>query len=491
MHGSIQPSTQPTVIGRYAIYDAIASGGMATVHLGRLVGPAGFSRTVAVKRLHPQLAQDREISQMLLEEARLAARIQHPNVVPTLDVVAAENEMLLVMEYIRGDSLSRLMRAAQAAQVRLPPNVAVAIMLNTLAGLQAAHEATDERGMPLGLVHRDVSPQNVMVGVDGVARVLDFGIAKAEGRLVTTREGEVKGKVMYMAREQLAGEHVTRAADIYAAGIILYEMLTGLRMFAGENEVAAVTRIVANDLRVPSQSDPSLAPFDMIIRRASALQPQDRYPNARDMARDLEMICAPASSTIVGEWVRRLASDRLDVRARLVAEIERSTTRSRAALAQIEEQQPTSGVVATSRQAPSASIPVQTGPMPMVPRSAPPEERSGLGPVAAIVLIVSFLLAGVGLTAIVLSRRAPKPTMTFSEPAPTPPAAEPPKTDEPAQPVEEPAPAAPAAPSSSASSSASPTPPPAPRPRTRPRCEPPYTIDAKGHKHFIPECVGQ
>jgi serine/threonine-protein kinase len=481
MHGSAQPSAAPTIIGRYAIYDAIASGGMATVHLGRLVGPAGFSRTVAVKRLHPQLAQDRELAQMLLDEARLAARVQHPNVVPTLDVVAAESEMLLVMEYVRGDSLSRLLRAAQLSHLRLPPNVAVAIMLNTLAGLHAAHEATDERGQPLGLVHRDVSPQNVIVGVDGVARVLDFGIAKAEGRLVTTREGEVKGKVMYMAREQLAGEHVTRAADVYAAGIILYEMLTGARMFAGENEVAAVTRIVANDLRVPGQLDPSLAPFDAIVRRAAALHAQDRDPTAREMAREIERICAPASATVVGDWVQRLASERLDARARLVAEIERSTTRSRAVLAPMEEHpQPTSGVIPTAR-GPNASLPSFTGPMPLLPAAPAPASR-GLGLGGAIALVVFFLLAGVGLTAIVLARGGVRPPPAIDAP----PAA---IVAPPAQPTELVREEPPTATAEREPEAAAPAP--AAKPRAKPKCNPPYTIDAKGHKHFIPECLGQ
>lgn len=507
MHGSPQPSAPPTIVGRYAIYDAIASGGMATVHLGRLVGPAGFSRTVAIKRLHPQLAQDREIAQMLLEEARLAARIQHPNVVPTLDVVEADNQMLLVMEYVRGDSLSRLVRSAQQSNVRLPVNVSVAIMLNALAGLHAAHEATDERGGPLGLVHRDVSPQNIMVGVDGTARVLDFGVAKAEGRLVTTREGEVKGKVMYMSREQLAGETVTRAADIYAAGIILYEALTGLRMFAGENEVAAVTRIVANDIRLPSQSDPSLAPFDHVIRRATALAPQDRYPTARDMARDLEAICAPASATVVGEWVQRLAGDRIDIRARLVAEIERSTTRSRAALtgaamAQLAEPPPTSGVMPAAR-APQPSLPSAfTGPIPMPARTAPPPaERSGVSGATALALCAFFVLAGLGVTGIVLSRR-PAKALTFSsdlspaksaksaEVAPSPSAAEAPGSESAAAaPAAAPVAAEPAP--SSATAGAATSAPGHAKARPKPKCDPPFTIDEKGHKHFIPECLAQ
>ena len=492
MNGSAQPSASPMIIGRYAIYDAIASGGMATVHLGRLVGPAGFSRTVAVKRLHPQLARDKEVAQMLLDEARLAARIQHPNVVPTLDVVASGDEMLLVMEYVRGDSVSRLLRAAQLEMMRVPPNVVVAIMVNALEGLHAAHEALDERGMPMGLVHRDVSPQNIIVGIDGVARVLDFGIAKAEGRLVTTREGEVKGKVLYMAREHLAGEHVTRAADIYAAGVILYELLTGRRMFAGENEVAAVSRIVAGDLRLPSQVDPALVRFDAVVQKAAALQPQDRYPTAREMAQALEAVCAPASATTVGQWVQRLASERLDARARLVAEIERSTTRSRAALAPIEEQHhPTSGVIPTPRGA-MPSLPGQgglTGPMPFVPLDqGVPREDKGFGIVAALILVIAFLLAGIGIAAIVLSRHAHPTTPPPVAKEYVPPATSASAAPEPTAPAE-PAAAVVAEPAPAVSASAAPAT--TTKAKARPKCDPPYTIDTKGHKHFIPECVNQ
>jgi serine/threonine-protein kinase len=391
--------------------------------------------------------------------------------------------MLLVMEYVRGDSVSRLLRAAQLANTRIPPNVVVAIMLNALAGLHAAHEALDEQGVPLGLVHRDVSPQNIMVGVDGVARVLDFGIAKASGRLVATREGEVKGKVMYMSREQLAGEHLTRAADIYAAGIILYEMLTGSRMFAGAEEVAAVSRIVAGDIRLPSQTDGGLAPFDPVVRRAVALYPQDRYPTARDMALDLERICSPASANVVGEWVQRLASERLDLRARLVAEIERSTTRARAALGQLEERHPTSGVVPTSRGMQSAAL---VGHLPEAMAAPPPPQKSGLGLVTAVVLMVCFVLAGLGLTGIVLSRR-PKP---IAPPVAVTPAA----SDTPPPPsaaIEEPPPIVSAAPASASVAAPPPSPPPVWRPKAKPKCDPPYTIDEKGHKHFLPECVGQ
>src|SRR5690349_8197951 len=173
------PNKPLRVVGRYALYGKLATGGMATVHFGRLLGPVGFSRTVAIKRLHPEFAKDPEFVAMFLDEARLAARIQHPNVVATLAVVAMAEELFLVMDYVRGESFSRVLRTARRKGLELPEGFIGSVVAGMLHGLHAAHEATDERGEPLQVVHRDVSPQNVLVGVDGVPRVLDFGVAKA------------------------------------------------------------------------------------------------------------------------------------------------------------------------------------------------------------------------------------------------------------------------------------------------------------------------
>src|SRR4051794_10223317 len=197
----------PRVVGRYAIFDAIATGGMATVCFGRLVGPKGFARTVVVKRLHPQLAGDPDVATMFQDEARIAARIRHPNVVPVIDVVSDGGELLLVMEYVHGESLAYLARAGErhtAQSVRVVVNVVVA----ALHGLHAAHEATGDSGGPLDIVHRDVSPQNILVGVDGVARVVDFGVAKAAGQSHATAVGQVKGKIRFLAPEQVLCDKV-------------------------------------------------------------------------------------------------------------------------------------------------------------------------------------------------------------------------------------------------------------------------------------------
>jgi serine/threonine-protein kinase len=297
---------------------------MATVHYGRLVGPVGFSRTVAIKRMHAHYAKDPDFVAMFLDEARLAARIQHPNVVPTLDVVATDDDLFLVMEYVQGETLSRLVRAVREKGERIPPPVAASIVVQTLHGLHAAHEAKDERGHHLGIVHRDVSPQNVLVGVDGVARVLDFGVAKAAFRLQTTREGQLKGKLAYMAPEQIGG-HVDRLSDIYAAGVLLWESLTAQRLYEAANEGQLLQKILRGQPERPSMHVRDLPPeLDDITLRALELEPAKRHQTAREMALALERGTAVAMASEVGDWVERTARERLSEHAERLAEIESS-----------------------------------------------------------------------------------------------------------------------------------------------------------------------
>jgi serine/threonine-protein kinase len=327
------------VVGRYALYGGIASGGMATVHLGRLLGPVGFSRTVAIKRLHAQYAQDPEFVSMFLDEARLAARIRHPNVVPTLDVVATKGELFLVMEYVPGESLSRLARAVREQKQRMPQRIVSSIMAGVLHGLHAAHEAKSERGEPLGIVHRDVSPQNVLVGTDGVARVLDFGVAKAAGRTQQTREGQIKGKLSYMAPEQLRGAPVSRQSDIYAAGVLLWELITGERLFSADNEGALLSKVLEGRIVPPSRylvtsRSATISPdamrilqgLDQVTLRALQSDPEKRYATAREMALALERCVGPATHSAVGEWIEHVAAEVLNERAEIVAEIESSAS---------------------------------------------------------------------------------------------------------------------------------------------------------------------
>ena len=297
---------------------------MATVHFGRLIGPVGFSRTVAIKRLHPQYAKDSEFVAMFVDEARLAARIQHPNVVPTLDIVATEAELFLVMDYVQGETLARLGRTVRERGLHIPPPIVAAIVVHALHGLHAAHEARDERGTALGIVHRDVSPQNLLVGVDGVTRVLDFGVAKATVRLQSTRDGQLKGKLAYMAPEQLCGR-ADRLTDIYAAGVVLWEALTAKRMYEAESEAQLSQKVLRGQSERPSQHVPGLpVALDEIVMRALDLDPKKRFTSAREMALALERGVEVAMSSEVGEWVAETAAERLTQHAERLAEIESS-----------------------------------------------------------------------------------------------------------------------------------------------------------------------
>jgi serine/threonine-protein kinase len=311
-------------IGRYVLFNEIGHGGMATVHVGRLRGPAGFSRTVAIKRLHPQFARDPEFVAMFLDEARLAARVQHPNVVSVLDVVAAEGELFLVMDYVHGESFAKLHKVAREAKKPPPPRIVTAIASHVLDGLHAAHEARNERGDPLGLVHRDVTPQNVMVGADGVARMLDFGIAKASQYAhQTTREGQIKGKVNYMAPEQVSGEHVDRRTDVYAASVMLWEALTGKRFMPIGEFIATAQLILTRDHPKPSEVNPAVPrELDDVILKGLARDPEQRWQNCHEMAAALETAYPVGSTREVGTWVKTVYAEPLSVRAKTVAEIE-------------------------------------------------------------------------------------------------------------------------------------------------------------------------
>ena len=298
--------------GRYETLKPIASGGMATVHLGRAVGVGGFERLVAIKVMHDHIADEPEFVTMFLDEARLAARIRHPNVVPTLDVQETADGLFLVMEFIDGPSLKLVRRQLSKAPVcppcrsggRLPVDVAIRIMVDVLGGLEAAHELADDDGEPLNLIHRDVTPANILVGADGQTRLTDFGVARAETRLSSTRGGQVKGKVPYMPPEQLLGESLDRRCDVYAAGVVLWETLVGRRLFKADNEGALLQQIISGAATTPRQEDPEIpAALDAVTMKAIAKNPADRYPTAGAFAEALEAAARDAGMAIASSRV--------------------------------------------------------------------------------------------------------------------------------------------------------------------------------------------
>jgi serine/threonine-protein kinase len=460
----VQAGAEPRIVGAYAIYGEIASGGMASVHFARLADPSGRRRTVAVKRAHPHLARETDFALMFLDEARLASRIQHANVVSTIDVVQANDDLLLAMDYIHGESLWKILRTVKDKGERVPARVAAAIVIDALHGLHAAHEATDERGGPLGLVHRDVSPQNILVGADGVTRLVDFGIAKAAGRLHSTRDSAVKGKYAYMAPEQVRGDPVSRLTDTYAAMIVFWELLTGERLFVGRTEAETIHKCLVGRVQSPSLFAPEISPrLDDIVKRGLSREPMRRYQTARDMALDIESCVSPAPPSEVAAWVGQVAGEALAARANVLAEIEQG-----------------------EREAARA------------PWSVRKTWMLSLALVATLVAVGAVTFAakrrvesvrGPEITTV----DVPEPTALASEPAaPATAAALPaaqiaaPGTS--ATPVASPAPMMSAAPSPPIPTTRAA----APRRTSHPRrsaCNPPYSIDAEGRQIFKPECM--
>ncbi|MBN2196498.1 MAG: serine/threonine protein kinase [Polyangiaceae bacterium] len=487
----------PKLVGRYALFEEIACGGMAAVHVGRLVGPVGFSRTVAIKRLHPQYAKDPEFVTMFLDEARLAARVRHPNVVPTLDVVAEQGEIFLVMEYVQGESFAKLLRLAKSGGTRAPRAIVCAVLASVLHGLHAAHEATSERGEPLGIVHRDVSPQNILVGVDGIARVLDFGIAKAAGRAQITREGQIRGKMAYIAPEQFRNSPADRKADIYAAAVVLWEALTGERLFLGDCESATVAKVLTGEVAPPSSIVPETPPeLDAVVMRGLDRDRIVRFDTAREMARALET-CGPlATATQLGEWVEATAGTELAHRARIISEVE-----------QIEAHRAVEHSVLPWRFLPSSDEPtaVDLGTLAGDPREglATRNLQSDWRWRVTLVVVMGLLAGTAGfwlaLAAKQEHRTAEERSLAASpvyaaEGKPPPPERATPAALASASP---PAPSGLGTPTQAPTPSAEPTSQPklapipriAPKPPEKTNCEPPYTIDEVGHRHYKLECL--
>jgi serine/threonine-protein kinase len=264
---------------------------MATVFLARLPGAGGFERMVAIKRLHPHLERDKEFVEMFLDEARIAARIHHPNVVSTLEIGESERGYFLVMDYIEGTTLARVLSKLGQARQRMPLKVTLRVLHDALAGLHAAHELRSEDGKLLGLVHRDVSPQNVLIGLDGTSRITDFGVARAASRITTTRAGQLKGKLGYMSPEQARGEEVDRRADVFASGVLMWETLTGKRLFRGKTETDAETlsRVLSSEIpRVRTVNPEVSEAIDAVCARALERDISVRYSSCAEMIDALE-----------------------------------------------------------------------------------------------------------------------------------------------------------------------------------------------------------
>lgn len=310
-------------VGRCELFVEIAHGGMATVHLGRWLGAGGFVKTVAVKALHRQYARDPEFVRMFLDEARVVARIRHPNVMPIIDLVDDGGDLFIVMEYVHGVTLAHLLRQMKRRGDEIPIGIVLRIMSGVLHGLHAAHEAKDTTGRPMNIIHRDISPENIMVGADGYARLIDFGIASALGRATVTQDGQVKGKPSYLSPEQVLGEDLDRRTDVYAASVVLWQALTGHRLFKAENMAAMSLKIIKGDRPPPSKlRDGVTRELDAIVLRGMAGAPKERFSDAELMAEAIEKAARMASHREVGQWVNSVAAPRLERAQTILAAVE-------------------------------------------------------------------------------------------------------------------------------------------------------------------------
>jgi len=321
-----QKRSGPRFLGRYEVIGELARGGMGTVYLARHAGEAGFQRLFAVKVLHPHLAEEAGFVDMLRDEARIAARIHHPNVVAVVDIGTQGDNHYIVMEYVEGPSFSTLWKRSRDKR---PLEMSVSVMIDTLEGLHAAHTLSDEDGVPLHLVHRDVSPQNVLVGVDGVARITDFGIAKAESRISSTQPGMRKGKLQFMSPEQIKdAEKIDHRTDVWAAGVVLYSLLTGEHLFRDENDAATVHNVISKEIPSPStRAEKPPAAFDAVVAKALERDPNLRFDTALDMAEALRKAAAEAgvlgSRHAVARWVTTTFGEELESRRAAIREVTR------------------------------------------------------------------------------------------------------------------------------------------------------------------------
>ncbi len=314
----MSPEISRRRLGRYELIAEIASGGMGIVCLARAVGVGGFRRLFAVKVMHPHLVKDQQFVAMLLDEAQLAARIHHPNVVATVDICTVDDCYFVVMDYVDGFQLLDVLEhdgIGRDQRIRLSNR----ILLDAMAGLEAAHSLLNDDGQPIGLVHRDVSPQNIMIGVDGIGRLTDFGIALAASRISASRPGTIKGKPAYMAPEQARAQQVDRRADVWALGVILWEALTGKRLFIGDTEAATVLKVIDMAIPSPLSVDAELPEaLARVCMRGLERDPAVRYASARQMASDLERAASSsgmlADSHEVADALRQLFARELERR---------------------------------------------------------------------------------------------------------------------------------------------------------------------------------
>lgn len=302
--------------GSYTLIEQIALGGMAEIWLAHKTGPVGFEKLFVVKKIRPEFARQPSFLQMFLNEARLAAQLNHPNIVQIYDLEKIDDTYFIAMEYIFGRDTSEIAYKAKANNIQFPLEYATRIILQVCEGLYHAHSRCDAKGRPLNIVHRDISPQNILVSFDGNVKILDFGIAKAANQLEQTQHGVLKGKVYYMSPEQILGDPIDARSDIFSVGSVFYELITGFRLFSGENDLAILRSITEGKIQPPSYFNRSIPPdLEAIIMTTLQTDPNNRYPNAWELQQDLNLLLKRFAFTPtnihLANFLRQLFADEL------------------------------------------------------------------------------------------------------------------------------------------------------------------------------------
>ncbi|MCA9524256.1 MAG: serine/threonine protein kinase, partial [Myxococcales bacterium] len=305
---------QPQPFGRYTLLNRIAVGGMAEVYKAKISGVGGFEKILAIKRLHPNFTEDHQFIKMLLDEAKITAQLTHCNIAQIYDLGLVENQYYIVMEHIQGKDLFQILRKLYTTGIKIPIEAGVFIGMEICSGLHYAHNKRDANGRPLGIIHRDISPQNILLSFDGEVKIIDFGIAKAAERFTATETGVIKGKFYYMSPEQAKGLKLDHRSDIFSAGLILYEILTSSLVYTDEDDVTLLHRVQEANIRPPLVVRPELSPMlDKIIMKSLSADPDQRYQNALEMHRSLANYLLTLPSNFgrhdLGEWVRNMFSD--------------------------------------------------------------------------------------------------------------------------------------------------------------------------------------
>jgi eukaryotic-like serine/threonine-protein kinase len=379
-----------TMLGRYELLATIGEGGMARVILARQRGPAGFEKAVVIKVIHPRMSQDQGAIGMLLDEARVAAQINHRNVVQTYELGEAHGTFYIVMEYLHGESLHRMLKAA-ALGPGMDPRLAGRIVADAAEGLHAAHTLVDLAGRPRSVIHRDVSPGNIVVLFDGTVKVVDFGIAKANDRVSsTTQDGQLKGKYAYMSPEQIRNEPIDHRSDVFSLGIVLWEALTLHRLFYASNVAATLMQILEAPRVAPSTIRPEVGPaLDAVALKALAVDARDRFQSAAEMRQALEDAIweSRCSSSDINAYMTAVFAERIHNRRQLLATAQRDVVDERDLTQFLEHSNPNARTPPPLAQRPSQ-------PPPQFQMTQPPRPAR---PGARRILAAGLMLAGVGL----------------------------------------------------------------------------------------------